>query len=83
MAGFAYRRVAAGEPAPGLIATTNDQSVGSAIDDIFLIAEYMPEQAVRDLVFGPDGTHVCRPIHVTKNLYVPPPKWSAWFGLVA
>jgi hypothetical protein len=30
MVGFAYRRVAAGEPVPGLIATTNEQSVGSA-----------------------------------------------------
>src|SRR5437868_5461938 len=47
MVGFAYRRVAAGEPLPGLIATTNQQSIGSAIDDILLIAEYVPEEEVR------------------------------------
>lgn len=43
MIGFAYERVAAGEPVPGLIATTNEQSIGSAIHDILLVAEYMPE----------------------------------------
>ena len=43
MIGFAKKRVAAGEPVPGLIATTNQQSVGSAIEDILLVAEYMPE----------------------------------------
>jgi hypothetical protein len=50
MVGFAYRRVAAGEPVPGLIATTNEQSVGSAIDDILLIAESMPEEELRGQV---------------------------------
>jgi len=30
--------------------TTNEQSVGSAIDDILLIAEYMPEEEIRDQV---------------------------------
>ena len=50
MVGFAYRRVAAGEPLPGLIATTNAQSIGSAIDDIALIAEYMPEEEIRDQI---------------------------------
>jgi hypothetical protein len=50
MVGFAYRRVEAGEPMPGLIATTNEQSIGSAIDDILLIAEYMPEEEVRDQI---------------------------------
>ncbi len=34
MVGLAYKRVASGEPVPGLIATTNEQSIGSAIDDI-------------------------------------------------
>ena len=34
MVGFAYRRVAAGGPMPGLIATTNEQAIGEAIDDI-------------------------------------------------
>ena len=50
MVGFAYQRVAAGEPVAGLIATTNQQSIGSAIDDILLLAEYMPEEEIRDQV---------------------------------
>ena len=50
MVGCAYQRVAAGEPVPGLIATTNEQAIGSAIDDILLIAEYMPEEEIRDQV---------------------------------
>lgn len=50
MVGFAYRRVAAGEPVPGLIATTNDQSIGDAIEDILLIAGYMPTEEIRDQV---------------------------------
>ncbi len=50
MVGFAYQRVAAGEPVPGLIATTNEQSIGAAIDDILVIAEYMPEEEIRDQV---------------------------------
>jgi hypothetical protein len=50
MVGFAYQRVAAGEPVPGLIATTNDQSIGSAISDILLIAEFMAEDEIRDQV---------------------------------
>jgi hypothetical protein len=37
MVGFAYARVAAGQPVPGLIVTANSQSVGSAIDDMMLI----------------------------------------------
>ena len=35
---------------PGVIATTNDQSIGSAIDDILLIAEFMPEEEIREQV---------------------------------
>ncbi len=35
---------------PGLIATTNKQSVGAAIDDILLVAECMSEQEIRDRV---------------------------------
>ena len=55
MIGFAYQRVRAGESLPGLIATTNEQSIGSSIDDILLIAECMPEQEIRDqiIVFLP------------------------------
>ena len=50
MVGFAYQRVAAREVMPGLIATTNKQSIGSTIDDILVIAEYMPEEEIRDQV---------------------------------
>jgi predicted nuclease of predicted toxin-antitoxin system len=50
MVGFAHRRVAAGEPLPGLIVTTNEQSVGSAISDILLLAEYLSEDELRDQV---------------------------------
>jgi hypothetical protein len=42
--------VAARGPVPGLIATTNEQSIGSAIDDILVIAEYMPEEEIGDQV---------------------------------
>ncbi len=48
MIGLACQRVTAGEPMPGLIATTNQQSIGLAIDDILLIAEYMSEEEMRD-----------------------------------
>jgi uncharacterized protein DUF5615 len=41
MIAFARQRVSAGEPMPGLIATTNEQSIGAAIEDILLIAEHM------------------------------------------
>jgi len=50
MVGFARQRAKAGEPMPGLIATTNKQSIGSAIDDILLIAECMSEDEIRDRV---------------------------------
>ena len=55
MVGFAYRRAAQGEPVTGLIATTNDQSIGSAIEDILLIAEFMSEEEIRSqfIVFLP------------------------------
>ena len=50
MVGLVYERVAAGESAPGLIVTTNEQSIGSAIADFLLLAEYMPEEEIRDQV---------------------------------
>jgi hypothetical protein len=50
MVGFAYQRVAAGKALPGLIATTNEQALGLAINDILLIAEYMPEEEIREQV---------------------------------
>lgn len=50
MVGFAYQRVALGESMPGLIVTTNEQSLGLAIDDILVIAEYMAEDEIKDQV---------------------------------
>ena len=50
MVGLAYQRLAAGEPVPGLIVTTNEQSIGSAIPDIQLLAENMPDEEIRDQV---------------------------------
>lgn len=50
MVGFAYQRVVAGEPLPGLIVTTRRQTIGSLFDDILLIAEYLPEEEIRDNV---------------------------------
>jgi len=50
MVGYAFERVAAGQPVIGLIVSTNEQSIGSAIDDILLIAEYMPEDEIRGQV---------------------------------
>lgn len=47
MIGFAYQRVLKGLPLPGLIVTKNSQSIGSAIADILLIAEQMPEDEIR------------------------------------
>ncbi len=55
MVSFAYQRVVEGQSVPGLIVTTNEQAIGSAVADILLIAEYMPEDEIRDrgVVFLP------------------------------
>ena len=51
MVGFAYQRVMAGERMCGLIVTTNEQSIGSAIEDILLVAaECVPEEEIRSRV---------------------------------
>ena len=50
MVGFANQRAKAGELMPGLIATTNNQPVGSAIEDILLVAECMSEEEIRERV---------------------------------
>jgi len=50
MVGDAHQRAAAGEPIAGLIVTTNEQSIGAAIDDILLISEYMSEEEIRDQI---------------------------------
>jgi hypothetical protein len=50
MVGFAYQRVTRAEVMPGMIATSNEQSIGGAINDIVLIAECLPEDEMRDRV---------------------------------
>jgi Domain of unknown function (DUF5615) len=47
---FASRRVTSGENMPGVIVTSNEQSIGAAIDDILLIAECISETELRDRV---------------------------------
>jgi hypothetical protein len=47
---LAYERAATSRDVPGVIATTNSQSIGAAIEDIALIAECMPAEEIRDLV---------------------------------
>ncbi|QEH35106.1 hypothetical protein OJF2_36510 [Aquisphaera giovannonii] len=56
MVGFAWHRATVeGLFMPGLIVTTADQSIGSAIEDILPIAECMPEAEIQDraVVFLP------------------------------
>ncbi len=43
MTAHAYRRVAEGSPMPGIFAVPQDVSVGEAIADLLLIAEYSLE----------------------------------------
>lgn len=50
MLGLIWQRIAAGDKLPGVIVTMNQQSVGSAIDDILLVAECMAEDEIRDQV---------------------------------
>lgn len=44
MIDYVYRRIVAGELMPGLIAATKRQSIGSAINDILIIAECYTEE---------------------------------------
>jgi hypothetical protein len=50
MVGFAYERAASGEALPGLIITTNEQSIGDAIDDILLIGECMSAEEIANQI---------------------------------
>jgi hypothetical protein len=50
MVGFAYQRVEAGAPVPGLIVTSNMQSIGSVIDDVLIIAGCLSEEEIRDQI---------------------------------
>lgn len=54
MIGFAKRRIASGEPMPGLIVATKKQPIGAAIEHILMIADCMTEDEVRgQIVFLP------------------------------
>jgi hypothetical protein len=46
MVGFARERVAAGAPMPDLIVTSNEQSIGAAIEDLIVIAQCMTEDEI-------------------------------------
>jgi hypothetical protein len=50
MIGFACERAAAGEAMPGLIVTTNQQSVGSTIHDLMMIIECVSAAEIRSRV---------------------------------
>lgn len=50
MVGLAFQRVANGEPMPGLIVTTGEQTIGAAIEDIHLVAECLAEHEIRNQV---------------------------------
>jgi hypothetical protein len=50
MVGLAFELLMAGQPCPGLIVATNEQSVGGAIDDLLLISEQMSIDEIRDRV---------------------------------
>ena len=50
MVSFAYKRVARGDAMPGVIATTNEQSISGAIEDILLITRYMSEVEIREQI---------------------------------
>jgi hypothetical protein len=47
---IARRRIEAGYAMPGLIVTTNSQSIGTAIDDILLIAEVVAVSEIESRV---------------------------------
>lgn len=48
MPDHAYRRIEAGLPSVALIVTTNEQSIGSAIEDILLVSECMSENEIHE-----------------------------------
>lgn len=50
MVGFAKQRIAAGDDFPGLIVTTNEQSIGAAVEDISLLAVCLSAKEFRDQV---------------------------------
>jgi hypothetical protein len=55
MVGHARKRSAAREPLPGVVVTTDAQTVGEAIEDILIIAHCMAENEIKDeiIIFLP------------------------------
>src|SRR3954463_11173440 len=55
MVGFAYQRMGAGADLPRLVVATTEHSIGSAIDDIILVIQFMSAEEMRDqaVVFLP------------------------------
>jgi predicted nuclease of predicted toxin-antitoxin system len=49
--GFAYDRVRAGRPMPGVIEVSKDIAIGRAIEDILLIAVCVSEQEIDSQVY--------------------------------
>lgn len=50
MVGFAWDRVRAGQPMPGIIALRDGVSVGQAIDELLLMAKCFAPEEVKDQV---------------------------------
>lgn len=48
MVAAAISKIEAGTNFPGLILTTTNQSIRAAIEDILLIAEFMPHEEIQD-----------------------------------
>ncbi len=48
LVGLAYQRAAIAQPMAGVIATSMGQSIGSAIDDILMVAACLSEQEIQD-----------------------------------
>lgn len=48
--GFAYARVAAGQPMPGVFLVSKTLAIGQAIDEIFLAVQCMTPEECKDIV---------------------------------
>jgi hypothetical protein len=50
MVGFAWQRVRAGQPMPGVLALVEGVAIGAAIDDILLVAQCGTAEEMKDQV---------------------------------
>jgi hypothetical protein len=48
---FAYERLAAGLPLPGILEVPQDMNIGQAVEEILLMAEYMPPEEWQDRIY--------------------------------